>query len=175
VSGCATGRIEDLKDCGRLSVGIGVGLDAVAKGGCLAQPSIGINSQTWRFGHENRSRSGTWKEVQVVSPILPIFQFLTQDWGGGTIFLVSYERFDPDSNDDPHFARSWLPLVQLADSDKPLSFNDITDLEAGGTVLFLSVRAGINPLEIVDFLLGFAGLDIAKDDPRKNGKKKPAP
>jgi hypothetical protein len=29
------------------------------------------------------------------------------------------------------------------------------------------VRAGFNPLEFVDFVLGFAGLDIAGDDPMK--------
>jgi len=30
----------------------------------------------------------------------------------------------------------------------------------------VAARVGINPLEILDFLLGFLGLDIAGDDPR---------
>jgi hypothetical protein len=34
----------------------------------------------------------------------------------------------------------------------------------GATALIMTVRAGFNPLELVDFLLGFGGLDIAGDD-----------
>ncbi len=47
------------------------------------------------------------------------------------------------------------------------------DFEAGATLGIVSARAGINPLEIIDFLLGFVGVDIAKDDPEKEDGEKP--
>jgi hypothetical protein len=47
-------------------------------------------------------------------------------------------------------------------------------MRRGGGQLSLgvvSIRAGINPLEILDFLLGFLGFDIAGDDPPRENKE----
>ena len=38
-------------------------------------------------------------------------------------------------------------------------------MTSGITALILGARAGFNPLEFVDFLLGFGGIDLADDDP----------
>jgi hypothetical protein len=153
--------MADLKDCGRFSVGVGPGIDAVAKVGCLVHPSIGLGSHTLRVGQEDRFQYGVWEETQIVWPVELLFQDLGKGWGGGAIPLASYERHPPE------LERSWFPVLQ------ELAFHDLTDLEAGGTILFVSVRAGINPLEIIDFVLGFIGVDIAKDDPKTKDAEKP--
>jgi len=64
-------------------------------------------------------------------------------------------------------------VFEKTGSHSPFSFHELTDLEIGGTLLVFSARAGINPLEIVDFVFGFVGIDIANDDPKKEDKEKP--
>jgi hypothetical protein len=60
----------------------------------------------------------------------------------------------------------WLPLPSAADRySRPLRFRDLTQLEAGAHVAIFAVRAAFNPLELADFLLGFTGVDIGRDDP----------
>ena len=36
--------------------------------------------------------------------------------------------------------------------------------EVGATLGVFSARVGLNPLEMIDLILGFGGLDIANDD-----------
>ena len=65
--------------------------------------------------------------------------------------------------------RRWLPIPGLAKETSPLfSFNTATDLQLGAHLLLINARLGFNPLEFLDFLLGFGGLDIAGDDPSAN-------
>ena len=60
----------------------------------------------------------------------------------------------------------WLPIPRSDGRGPPLTdFNNATDLQLGAHLLLVSARAGVNVLEIFDFLLGFGGLDIAGDDP----------
>ena len=59
---------------------------------------------------------------------------------------------------------TWIPLLSPSETYDPLAFNEVTDRRIGGTLLIVSGHMGVNPLEIVDFTLGFAGLDIAGDD-----------
>jgi hypothetical protein len=60
----------------------------------------------------------------------------------------------------------WLPLPSAADEFSPLlTFSNATELQLGAHIGIFAARAGVNPLELVDFLLGFGGLDIAGDDP----------
>jgi len=180
-SGCATGRIQDLQDCGRLSVGLGLGLDATAKVGCILHPSIGVASATTRIGHENRRVSTAWKEQQVVWPVSSIVTGQMFNWNGDSFQCnsVSYLREMKNKRRPERGGRSsrfhtfWIPAFGEEDWGDPFSFHELTDVEVGATALFVSARAGINPLEIVDFILGFVGFDIAKDDPKKKYKEKP--
>jgi len=167
-SGCTTGRMADLKDCGSFSVGIGAGLDVTAKAGCLLHPSIGvIGSRTKRVGYRRREFPLKWDEQQVVWPYSIAYASIQKFYGYDSpipIALISYDRkeFGPTS---------WLPIFDGTSAwYAPFSFHEITDLELGATLGFVSVRGGINPLEFIDFLLGFAGLDIGKDDPKKEEK-----
>lgn len=98
---------------------------------------------------------------------------LDSAFGGSGTPLASYshERI-PTVPHDPEYHTSWLPALQTGRgrSHNPFSFHEITDLEVGGTLGVVSAKVGINPLEILDFLLGCVGVDIAKDDPEKEAE-----
>ncbi|MBS3763968.1 MAG: hypothetical protein ACLFWL_13670 [Candidatus Brocadiia bacterium] len=175
-SGCASDRIADLKDCGRLSIGVGLGLSADVKIGDLTHPSLGLMSYTYRVGHENRDISGQWSEMEGAFPLVIVANRL----GAENPFFASYiadttRKGGAGGMEKFHRVGFWLPFERrkLDKGKLGLSpFNTATDLQAGATLGIVSARAGINPLEIVDFLLGFVGLDIARDDePRKKGKR----
>ena len=170
--GCAPGRMADLADCGKASVGIGFGLEAHAKVGFLTHPSLGIGSMTSRVGHESRVRTAAWGEVRCVWPVSSLMDtFLAEDPMSLNVSFVSGRG--PHNN--PLEVGYLLPLLVYAgmhadnETYRPLAFKEATDLQLGGTLLLVSARVGVNPLEIVDFLAGLVGLDPAGDDP------KPAP
>lgn len=172
VSGCAAKRMADLRDCGRFSVGSGLGLDASAKIGCVVHPSLGICSYTNRVGYEDRYRHGRWDEVQVVWPLFMMGCWIDKLFGATNVTpLASYalERTPPlpdRMEDDNTYETSWFPILQAGQGNThdPFSFHEITDIEIGVTLGVVSVKAGINPLEIFDFFLGCVGFDIANDD-----------
>jgi len=170
LSGCAPGRIADLRDCGGFSVGIGLGLDATAKIGCVVRPSLGIGSMTGRVGYEDRELYGVYEEDQFTWPCSSLLAMLMSGLGQSSrseppALLLSYVRMREGEG-----VALWLPVCGLGwDRDRstpdPFSFHELTDLEVGATAVFVSARVRVNPLEIVDFLLGCVGLDIAGDDP----------
>jgi hypothetical protein len=168
-TGCATGRWADLKDCGALSIGVGAGLDVSAKVGCLFQPAVGvIGSRTVKVGHENRARSGVWEEKQFVWPVEWFRRATPQPSDEDAELLAigaSYTRSRcPALEDDPADDACFFPVLADRRHRDPFSFHELTDLQVGATLGIVSMRVGINPLEILDFLLGFVGLDIAGDD-----------
>ena len=178
ILGCATGRIEDLKDCGSFSVGGGLGLEMTGKLGCVLHPSIGVISSTWRVGHEDRYFSGVWKDATLVWPFSAVLESIGELRHPPFIF-ISYFRESYLNNTNRHvYSAWWMPFhekeIYLNKAyQKPYSFHELTDLEFGTTAIFPSVRMGVNPLEIVDFSLGFVGKDIAGDDIEKEIKNKP--
>lgn len=165
-AGCAPGRLDDMKDCGRISIGPGVGLEVHAKVGSLTQPTVGLGGASLKIGHEDRNTESSWGEFVVAWP---------------TIWMLEKPE---NTNDDeglnvsgkrgPAFHRStlanseyyWIPLLSADDDYDPLAFSEITDLQVGATIICVSAHVGINPLEILDFALGFVGMDIADDDPK---------
>lgn len=166
-AGCCSGRLADLKDCGRLSAGIGLGLSADVKVGDMSHPSLGLCAYTYRIGFENRDISGIWTEGECAFPIVEIENIM----GSGDHFFMSYSRdLFAEGHDatlsSMHAVGFWLPFERHKVSDKlrASAFNTATDIQAGITLGVISARAGINPLEIADFLLGFVGLDIGGDD-----------
>jgi len=170
VGGCANpGRLQDLRDCGRLSVGVGVGLSADVKVGDLCHPSLGLLALTHRVGHESRRISGYWTEIEQAFPAMMISNMVI----GNRPFGMSYVRGRPPSFEDgsgfsPEMVGFWLPFLPrrpCEGEEWPSSLHSWTDLEASVTALVVSARVGVNPLEILDFALGFLGLDIAGDDP----------
>ena len=171
-SGCATGRIADLRDCGRASVGIGMGLGAEVGLGVIGTPSVGVLSHKQMYGWESRHCSGMWVEQETFWPASSVIGFLFRGWNEGNrnsgAYFAPYgrmlgDRLHPPQNKTVHQRNM---IVGIGNRDEPQSsaFNTITDFECGATLGIISARAGINPLEIVDFIFGFVGIDIANDD-----------
>ena len=182
-AGCAPGRMDDLADCGKASVGVGPGVEAHAKAGFLTHPSIGVASVTWRAGHEGRELTGTWGESRCVWPVSAFLYtgMLETPKGLNVSFLAGGSAEDRISRTAEKYADVGylLPLLAYAGvcakEDKfshPLAFRQATDLQLGGTVLLVSARVGVNPLEIVDFSAGLVGLDPAGDDPEPTSPDK---
>ena len=157
--GCATGRLADLRDCGRVSVGAGFGLGADMGVGALTHPSVGLVSMTQRVGFEDRQVCGQWTQIETFFPLAMV---------GGPLFSYYGELSDTNGTRGVACTKEGFWMNFVSDSYPERSFfNRATDFEAGATLAVLSVRVGVNPLEILDFLLGFCGFDIARDDDLK--------
>ncbi len=195
VLGCAPGRVADLKDSGRLSMGLGLGLSVDAKIGDLTHPALGAFSVSGQFGFESRHIDGPWYEASVSDPYaLSWFRkedvpwgyaFNLSGWRGvweSLDWLDAMDELDEDLDQEPLpetgtvvegerldssvNVRRWLPITGGHGEPKRLwSFNTATDLQLGAHFLLVNARVGFNTLEFIDFLLGFAGFDIAGDDP----------
>lgn len=163
-TGCVTpGRLVDLSDCGRFSVGWGVGLMADVELGWLTHPSVGVRARTQRLGIDARDNCGRWDEMEYGSPFLQLMIPAHEAHP-----LWSYARDPGRPTDEAGF---WLPPVTKGAREfhgvaPHWTFHNATDLSVGGTAGVLAVRLGINPLELVDFAFGYAGLDIGRDDPK---------
>jgi hypothetical protein len=185
--GCAPGRMADLRDSGRLSLGIGAGLSVDAKAGALTHPSLGTAYASAKLGFDSRDVDGAFYEVGTSDPHAAFWASkegaslgqALNDSGWRAAFEVHEYRAAlvavgyPPGQDRPEVLvaevrgeeldgtlekATWLPL------DPDLSFNNATDFQVGATALIVSARAGLNALELLDFVLGFVGLDIAGDD-----------
>lgn len=188
VIGCAPGRIADLRDSGRLSIGIGLGLSADAKLGDLTHPSLGLFSTAGMVGFDSRRVSGayfdartsepyaTWWALDGGSSLLGALNdsgwrasFETTGYGPalgpvlGPFRQGRPEDLPASANGEPLNGDlddgTWLPLPPYT------SYRTLTDLQLGAHLLVLGARIGINPLEIIDFAAGFVGLDPAGDSP----------
>lgn len=175
IAGCATGRTADLRDCGTLSVGVGLGLGAEVEVGALIHPAVGVMSVTTRVGFEDRNVLGVWDEREMFAPVLTAIAIAQKHKGKYDISYarsVEETRF-PLASRSPKSQKAgrWINIKSV-EHGRTL-FNRATNLEVGVSLVLVSARVGINPLEIVDFALGFVGLDIAKDDPKTKDKEKP--
>lgn len=171
-SGCATGRLHDLRDCGKLSFGYGIGLCADIGIGALSHPSLGLAAETKRLGFESRHVSGSWSEGEMAFPMI-LLPALTAE--AQTLYPLPYNlsysrRIHPDSMGSS--IDGWINIWNIQTPPEPF-FARATDLEVGATLFVASVRVGVNPLEFIDFLLGFAGIDIAGDDPKEPDIQEP--
>lgn len=193
--GCAPGRVADLKDSGRIGIGLGFGLSMDARLGDLTHPALGLLSVSAMLGFESRDIDGPWYEARVSDPYSTYWYrreekpwghaFLYSGWRGTWESLdwldALFEIDDPIDKeplpetgtivggellDGKVTASRWVPIQGSSEDAAPLfSFNTATDLQLGAHLLLINARLGFNPLEFLDFLLGFAGLDIAGDDP----------
>ncbi len=195
VLGCAPGRMADLKDSGRISAGIALGLSVDVRLGDLSHPAVGLASSGAMIGYDSRDVDGAWFEARVSDPFAIHwyrregaswgFALNASGWRGvweSLGFLDALDEFDEPFDQEPLpetgsilrgemldgnvSVSRWLPIPGGPDPAPLVSFNTATDLQVGATLLLLGARAGFNPLEFLDFLLGFAGQDIAGDDPQ---------
>ena len=176
VAGCATGRSADLRDCGKLSVGVGLGLGADVEIGMLSHPALGLMSITRRVGFEDRTVAGVWTASESYSPAINIIMPIAldrSDYPLSSTLNHSYMRGAKFKGQD-RLGRVRGYWINTSGEDRERSaFNRASNIEVGASLLIVSARVGINPLEIVDYILGFVGIDIAKDDPKREDKEKP--
>ncbi len=185
--GCAPGRLADLRDAGRLSIGVGLGLSADAKVGALSHPSLGVASATADLGFDSRDVYGSFYAARTSEPYATWFGYeegesilaALNDSGFRAAFEVhewssSFAAIGMGLGDErPEVLVGQAEGVELdgrvtrgrwLGTGDPVTFNSASDLQLGATLLFVSARAGVSILETLDFLLGFVGLDIAGDD-----------
>lgn len=187
--GCAPGRMADLKDSISLGLGPGVGIAADLKAGMFTHPSLGTVTASAMVGSDSRVVSGSYYQIGSNFPHSMFWAhkegastgemlnstgwraaFQVKDFNAAfvaighptanTTEVVSGMVKGVEVNEDLDEGR-WLPIPP------EITFSEATDFQFGGTLLLVTARAGFNPLEFVDFVLGFAGLDIAGDDPMK--------
>lgn len=200
---CAPGRFADLQDSGKLSIGGGIGASLDASIGFLSQPSLGLSSEAAMYGSEARDASGVVFQKRVSFPYTFVTAARDGKSLLGALnytgFLSSYkvtgfqrgfEEIDRTLDAVPPremglevkgvryggelVGGRWLPLPGVADDySRIFSFHQLTNFHVGGHAGVVGARVGFNPLEFLDFLLGFAGVDIAGDDP--NGAPQPEP
>jgi hypothetical protein len=172
LTGCATGRLADLRDCGRFSVGAGPDLGIEARVGMLTHLSLGIGSEDRkRYGYESRYVYGKWLETEGYWPLAFFLPGFLQESTTQSLFAIdtTYCRWIDDGwliNPPPYRIGH---LLNFRDSNNPKTslLKRAMDFELGVAPVLFSLRIGVNPLEIADFLLGFIGLDIADDDEKE--------
>jgi hypothetical protein len=187
--------MADLRDSGRIAIGLGPGLTLDAKIGDLTNPSLGIAGAAAMWGSESRDVDGPWFEARVSDPYAIYwyrreakswrYSLISSGWRGVWESLDWFDAFDevdepvdqeplPETGtvvggellDGRVTLGRWLSLRLGSDDQTPLwTFNTATDLQVGAHLLLAKARLGFNLLEFLDFLLGFGGLDIAGDDP----------
>ena len=187
--GCAPGRMADLQDSVSLSLGPGVGIAADVKAGAITHPSFGTVTASAMVGSDSRIVSGSYYQVSSSFPHSMFWASKEGASAGEAInstgwraafqvkeFVAAFVAIGHPTANSTEVVSGMVEGVEVdADLDEgrwlplppEISFNEATDLQAGATLLLVSARAGFNPLEFVDFLLGFAGVDIAGDDPAR--------
>jgi hypothetical protein len=138
------------------------------------------------FGFENRDCSGMWTEEESFFPASSIIHNMMSRMSDGgpssdRTFAPYARKIEMNIQDWKYLPRDqwriqnrgrnfFVGLPYAGEQPTNSVFHAITDLEIGLTMGIVSVRVGVNPLEFLDFLLGFVGLDIASDDPKKSDK-----
>jgi len=194
-TGCATGRVADLRDVAKLSIHGGLGFSVDARIGALTQPSFGLWSTSAGIGLESREVGGVYFQKRISFPYsVSYFRERNRPFASAlnstgwlasfqvTGFSRAFEEIDRPLGTEPprEFGKelsgrkyggevregAWLGVPD-SNRDDPISasFTEWTRFEFGGQVGIVGGRAGFNPIELVDFLLGFVGVDIAGDDP----------
>jgi hypothetical protein len=175
LGGCASGRLQDLRDCGRVSIGYGLGIGVEAGLGIVGNPSLGAGSDKIMFGFENRGLAGSWSEGEL---FWPRSVHLFEDETNAEFHVFApYARqigsgpFGPSLRYPIKRYRNLVFAPSNTAVWDPVSrFQSMTDWEIGATLGVVSFRFGVNPLEVLDFVLGFVGLDIGRDDPKKQAE-----
>ncbi len=140
-------RVQDFLDVIPFSVGVGPGLHVGTRLPFLG-PALGATWETDRFGWGMSPgawpRAGQWHEHGELG--LLVSSSRSTDGRG---YDIAYVPFGPWSNQDGEGGFEW-----------PLSL----DVEASVHLGYLGVRAGVSPLQLVDFVLGWFGADLGGDD-----------
>ena len=169
-------RARDFGECFRLQVGAGKGVGAAVRAGGLVHAGLflGRNSRNlgigWVYGDGYAFGAGASGKRR------------SDKEGGFTILNFDFhEELVPRRGGEEglvleeHFCFGLLPAIFSSVDDRNLWSNQALkasrrahvhafDIEAEVHALFLFTKVGFSPGELVDFLLGWFGADIAQDD-----------
>jgi hypothetical protein len=173
VSGCASpywgNRGRDAKDVMTLSVGLGLG--ARARVGPLQVPLLvqsdyaGLRCGEW---FASPMRDDFWTYVShaghVIDQPLPVY---VSDYD---VLYSGYEIFDPGGDAAlRHKCENTLGMGLATVTSDRKNWAYYTNVE-GVVGAIVSLRVGFNPGELVDWLVGFTGIDLMGDDVEGGGK-----
>lgn len=169
-TGCAgywINRKDDFADIGKASVGVsfpfefipGPGIDIQATD--FFHPSFGYKSTSANIGHESRYISGVWFDTSSYYPYtfsleLSLDRHLRGPFDYG---VIERSKFIGQKYYYLGYMEGYIKNKRIEVSMiKRLGF------EVGINAVLINARVGVNPAEILDFILGFTALDIAGDD-----------
>jgi len=170
MTGCAStrgyfiDRGRDARDAFILTAGVGLGMGADVRLGALSHPSIGIMTvQPWTFGFYGRDIPRKWDEDGFYWPATFVLcNGLCE--GSRNCFNSSYSRCMHLPNDKAVLVDEQFLNIWNHDDPASTTLRKGTQIEVGVSAVIVSVRAGVNLLEFVDFLLGWISIDIFNDD-----------
>ena len=166
LAGCKAPNLQDRTDDAaeilRFNVGLGPGLLVNAQ----ATRCIGLGLGTYdarRYGFRN-GHGWIWDERRYdTNLIIPIWGWEDVDsvvYGGMPVSLIRGDERDPlPPGEKPGFWR-WAEM--------PMTINDETrgwlEVSANVHALFIGVDVGLDVGELLDYVFGWIGLDLAGDD-----------
>ena len=157
LAGCGyvSNRLGDFADVFVLEVTVGPGLDVHAQATGLVGTGFGSSSQWGPMMHGRYVGTGARRS--------------------GGIILFSHTEIEEDlmvplRGDEPYEAPSrgwavicWPPSRPFRTKGERRS---LLNVEVGASAI-VGAHVGVSPIELVDFLLGFAMVDICSDDPSR--------
>jgi len=157
-------RGNDFADCFKGDIGVGFGVDAQVMATDYIGTGAGLAVAANKIGFRGR-HVGDWS-----------------DFHGG-IGIVDYGAFGSsmhpfESKNPPPFSSQVRSVCgvntvpfdsSMQDPEKP--FLNTFDIEAGGMALFVGSRVGFSPGQLIDFIIGWTGIDIAWDDTESTKKE----
>lgn len=170
--GCASGywgdRWRDTKDVATCTVGLGLGVKG--RVGPLQAPLIVQSDYAGlRCGEAFTAamRDDFWTYVSEAGHVVDtlVYPIYLRDYD---MLYSGYEIFDPGGLADVRHKRimsQGMGPFTVDEDKKNYGFYSQVELTVG---LFVSLKLGVNPGELVDLLLGFAGLDVFGDDVGKS-------
>lgn len=188
-------RGRDLGDCVRGSVGFGVGLYAEAQATSLLHPSVGFGDvsltpkQTLRWDPRplppGRVRTAAFPTLLIGWPVYRHelksmgYSGSAAGWRGfvSPFILAGNQHVEGRSNSLLGLHR-WFPNPLLGtEPEETLEARLVRQswFALSGTAGVIQVDFGVNPLEIVDFLVGIFGWDLLGDDRRSLPAEPPLP
>jgi hypothetical protein len=166
MTGCATPNMRDrannAKDIFTATVGWGAGAKArigpVNAGLFVNGDRAGLRVGR---GFTSRQLSASTEMVEMTTP-LPVFPGLHGGWFG----LHSLEKCDEPCSESKRRNKGYCGFGVIVPGimdvmDAPAPYYSQVEI-AGGCIV--TVRLGFNPGELLDFLLGWGGIDIYNDD-----------
>jgi hypothetical protein len=158
-SGCQYGkdRLQDAGDIIQLEIGFGPGLFAGVQASDFFAPGLGIYFQNIYFGPLGRGRETAFSQAQSIG-------------GAGLLYYYKETGFIP--LDEKTAIEAPINSVSTAlfginyrdESNSSRRWPEMFSFSGKVHALFIGVGAGINPVELFDFIIGLSTLDICNDD-----------